>query len=404
MKGVKMMNCLKRLNSVFPDGITGSGIFTAINAIEPVPWAGDENISNLALDIEYFGNISGGKIVSPLIDRIVEGETISNSEIAKIANIIISMYYQKWGKLFDTLNFEYNPIENYDMLEVMTNDTTSIQYGKTVTRTDNLTHAKTGTETEVPNTTETRTDNLTHSKTGTETETPNTTETRTDNLTHSKTGTETEVPNTTETRTDNLIHSKTGNEATTYDTTDRETPNTVNATENKIFGFNSSVGVDSDSQSISLTGTDTKTKTGTETIGYNTQDSETGTQTLAKTGTDQKTYNTQDSETGTQTLAKTGTDQKTYNTQDAETGTQTLAKTGTDQTTYNTQDTQTGTQANAETGTDTHTRNYRLSRSGNIGVTTAQQMITQERDIWLWDFFHKVVFPDLDRVMTIPIY
>ena len=332
------MKCLKRLNDVFSNGLTGYGIFTALNAIKSAPWASDESISNLSLDIEYFGNISGGKIVSPLIDRIVEGDTISNSEIAKISNIIISMYYQKWGKLYDTLNFEYNPIENYDMLEIMTNDITAVQYGKTITRTNNLTHSKTGTETETPNTTETRTDNLAHSKTGTETETPNTTETRTDNLTHSKTGSDT----------------------TTYNTTDTDTPNLTNATGNKIFGFNSALGVDSDSQNSSTTGTDTKTKT----------------------GTDQKTYNTQDSDTGTQTLAKTGTDQKTYNTQD----------------------TDTGTQADAETGTDTHTRNYRLSRSGNIGVTTAQQMITQEREIRMWDFFHSVVFPDVDRVLTIPIY
>ena len=399
-----MVNCLKRLLNVFPDGLIGSGIFTSLNTITPLPWADDENISNTALDIEYFGNVSGGKIVSPLIDRIVEGDTISSSEITKISTIIISMYYQKWSKLYDTLNFEYNPIENYDMLEIMTNDITSIQYGKTQTRTDNLTHSKTGTETETPNTTETRTDNLTHAKTGTETETPNTTETRTDNLTHAKTGTDT----------------------TTYNTTETDQPNLVKTTENEVFGFNSSTGVDSDSQDVSTTGTDTKTKTGTEALGYNTQDTDTGTQTLAKTGTDQKTYNTQDANTGTQTLAKTGTDQKTYNTQDADTGTQTLAKTGTDQKTYNTQDANTGTQTLAKTGTDqktyntqdadtgtqtnadsgidTHTRNYRLSRSGNIGVTTSQQMIMQEREIRMWDFFHKVVFPDVDRVMTIQIY
>ena len=333
-----MMNCLKRLINVFPDGLLGSGIFTALNTIEPLPWAENENISNVALDIEYFGNISGGKIVSPLIDRIVEGETIASSEVTKISNIIISMYYQKWGKLYDTLNFEYNPIENYDMLEIMTNDITAIQYGKTTTRTDNLTHAKTGTETE----------------------TPNTTETRTDNLTHAKTGTETETPNTTETRTDNLKRAKTGDDTITYNTTDTDTPNLTNTTENQIFGFNSSEGVDSNSQDVSTTGTDTKTKTGTEKTDYDTEETSTGTQATAKTGTDQMTYNTQD--------------------------------------------TQTGTQANAESGTDTHTRNYRLSRSGNIGVTTAQQMITQEREIRLWDFFHRVVFPDIDRVMTIQIY
>ena len=399
-----MMNCLKRLNDVFPSALTGTGIFTALNTIKPLPWSEDENISNVAIDIEYFGNISGGKIVSPLIDRIVEGETISGAEITKISNIIISMYYQKWENLYNTLNFEYNPIENYDMLEIMSNDITSVQYGKTTTRTDNLTHAKTGTETDTPNTTETRTDNLTHAKTGTETDTPNTTETRTDNLTHAKTGTETDTPNTTETRTDNLTHAKTGDDTVTYNTTDTDTPNLTNATENKVFGFDSSLAVDSSAQSVSTTGTDTKTKTGTETTDYDTEETSTGTQTLAKTGTDETEYDIEETSTGTQTLAKTGTDETEYDIEETSTGTQTLAKTGTDQITYNTQDTQTGTQANAETGTDTHTRNYRLSRSGNIGVTTSQQMIMQEREIRLWDFFYSVVFPDVDRVMTISIY
>ena len=360
------MNCLKRLNDVFPTGLEGSGIFSYMNTIEPLPWSEDEYISNVVLDIEYFGNISGGKIVSPLMDRIISDETISNSEMTKISNIIISMYYAKWAKLYDTLIFEYNPINNYDMLEIMTNDATVTQYGKTTTRTDNLTHSKTGTETETPNTTETRTDNLTHAKTGTETETPNITETRTDNLTHAKTGTETETPNTTETRTDNLTHSKTGTETETPNTTETrtdnlthaktgtetDTPNLTKNVDNEIFGFNSSTAVGSDNQS-SVT---------------------------------------------------TGTDQKTYNTQETETGTQTTAKTGTDQITYNTQETETGTQANVDSGSDTRTRNYRLSRSGNIGVTTTQQMIEQERNIAMWDFFYKVVFPDVDRVMTIAIY
>ena len=250
------MICLKRLNDVFPTGIEGTGIFSFMNTISPVPWGEDESISNVALDIEYFGNISGGKIVSPIIDRIVTNETISNAEITKIANIIISMYYSKWIKLYNTLNLEYNPISNYDMLEVMTNDITATQYGKTTTRTDNLTHAKTGTETDVPNLTKN--------------------------------------------------NSK------------------------EVFGFNSAAAVDTDNQSD------------------------------VTTGSDQITYNTQESDTGTQ--------------------------------------------ANVDSGSDTRTRNYRLTRSGNIGVTTTQQMIEQERNIAIWDFFYKVVFPDVDRVMTIAIY
>lgn len=44
-----------------------------------------------------------------------------------------------------------------------------------------------------------------------------------------------------------------------------------------------------------------------------------------------------------------------------------------------------------------------LSRSGNIGVTTSQQMLQAEREVWMWDFF-KIVFADVDKVLTLPIY
>lgn len=44
-----------------------------------------------------------------------------------------------------------------------------------------------------------------------------------------------------------------------------------------------------------------------------------------------------------------------------------------------------------------------LTRSGNIGVTTSQQMIQSERDLWKWNFFESV-FTDLDYVLTLHIY
>ena len=328
MKGVKMMKCLKRLNDVIPDGITGSGIFSAMNTIQSLPF----DVSPVIMDIEYFGNISGGKIVSPLIDRIVTGDEISATEEQKLSNIIISMYYERWGKLYDTMLLEYNPIQNYDMVEQMTDDETVHEYGKTLQRTDNLTHTKTGNDTETNNLQEQRTDNLSDQ------------------------------------RTDNLSKSIDREVTETYNTTDTETPNLTNNTDNKIFGFNSSIGVDSDSQTVTATGSTSKTKTGT--VGTVTDETET--------------------DTGTQTTTHTGTS--------------TNAKTGTVQLTHNTTDSDTGTQNTVSGGSDTSTRNYTLRRSGNIGVTTSQQMIQAERDLWLWNFFHTVVFPDVDKVLTIPIY
>ena len=58
------------------------------------------------------------------------------------------------------------------------------------------------------------------------------------------------------------------------------------------------------------------------------------------------------------------------------------------------------------TGTyeDKTTYNSTLTRSGNIGVTTSQQMIEQEINLWKWNFFRDVVFPDIAKALTISLY
>ena len=60
-----------------------------------------------------------------------------------------------------------------------------------------------------------------------------------------------------------------------------------------------------------------------------------------------------------------------------------------------------------DTKDGTHTENgsqdRTLSRHGNIGVTTSQQMINSEIELWQWDFFSGV-FKDIDKVLTIQTY
>lgn len=58
-----------------------------------------------------------------------------------------------------------------------------------------------------------------------------------------------------------------------------------------------------------------------------------------------------------------------------------------------------------DTGTETKDINTdrTLKRSGNIGVTTSQQMIESERQLWLWNFFENV-FSDIDKVLVLKIY
>lgn len=307
------MTRFKRISEIFPDWMISGGIFSALNELD-VPWK-DENIKT-SLDLEYFGNISGSKILSPLVDKLLIGETLSDTDIATLARVIYSINHVNWDKLWETLEFEYDPIENYSMTETMTDDQTVIEYGKTHTRTDDLEHTRTGTETETPDITDQRTDNTTHTKTGTETDTP--------------------------------------------DLTEETTPDKTITQDNSIYGFNS--------VSASPTGSQEQTETGTETV--------------TKTGTDEHEYDLEEKDTGTVTNKRTGTDEREYDLTDADTG----------------------TVVDEDEGSDTHTRNYVLTRQGNIGVTTSQQMIESERNLWIWNYFYNVVFPDVDRVLTINLY
>lgn len=227
----------KRLIDVFPEWATGSGIFSALQEFD-VPWK-NESISG-SLDLEYFGNISGEKFCSPLVNKIISGDVLTTAEKTLLATAIFVLNNVNWSKQWETLSFEYDPIQNYSMKEKMEDDETVIEYGRV----------------------------------------------------HDKTGTET------------------------------ETPTVVNTVNSSLYGFNSSDDVP--------TGKQVSTPSGDNEISYN--------------------------------------------------------------------------QTDADSGEDTHTRNYELTRSGNIGVTTSQQMIESERNLWLWNFFYSVVFPDIDRALTLKIY
>lgn len=231
----------KTLIEVFPEWASGGGIFTALQALD-VPWK-DRGIASY-LDTEYYGNVSGEKLISPLLSKILTSGVISSTDRALLATTLLAVNLPNWAKEYATLSAVYNPIENYSMTETMTNDETVIEYGKKQTRTD--------------------------------------------------------------------------------DTTQEETPDIEVSNDNSVYGFNSSQAVPTGEQVQTTGGTNTITNSGT--VDYE------------------------------------------------------------------------------DSGSDTHTRNYELSRRGNIGVTTSQQMLQSERDLWIWNFFRDVVFPDVDQILTLRIY
>lgn len=94
---------------------------------------------------------------------------------------------------------------------------------------------------------------------------------------------------------------------------------------------------------------------------------------------------------GTATIENTTTRDLT----ETETGTDTTERTNTD--TYNRSYTETGTDTTAGTSS------RKLTRTGNIGTNTFQNLLQQERNLWMYNFFEQV-FKDVDSVLTIPIY
>lgn len=80
-----------------------------------------------------------------------------------------------------------------------------------------------------------------------------------------------------------------------------------------------------------------------------------------------------------------------------------------------------GTTVTTDSGTDTTTRNLtdstdqtitednegteheEIHRYGNIGVTTTQKLIQEERNLWIWNFFDEV-FNDLDKELALAFH
>lgn len=105
------------LREVFVDWKIGYGIFEALSAIGvELPW--DDLADSTVLDIEYFGNRSGGKFVAPVIMNLLGDETeLSETDRQLLARIIWTKFGEPWKHLWDTNVVAYNPIHNYNMTD-----------------------------------------------------------------------------------------------------------------------------------------------------------------------------------------------------------------------------------------------------------------------------------------------
>ena len=354
-----MLNDRKTLGEYFkndPSLFTEGKGLDSQRSIFEMPWIDDADFAEYCLPAldELYAARSYEKYAGRLIKRFAGTDALTQADVDHLAMNVIALFFDKWCKEWRTRSIEYNPIDNYNMTEIMSDDEKVTEYGRTNTRTDNLQHTTSGSETETKNLTTLNTQNLS------EAETKNLSDAETKNL------------------------------------TETTTPNLTTTEERHINGFNSSasIGVPDGNTTTQATGTNTVNNTGTDTTLSTGTDTtlKTGTETVDQTGTD----TTQ--QTGTDTMLHTGTDTT------LRTGTDKIDETGTDGYSRTGSASDTGTETHALSGSDTETRNYELTRQGNIGVTTTQQMLQSERDLWKWNYFTEVVFPDLDSVFTLKIY
>ena len=106
------------LREAFDGWQTGDGIFNYLSQSTAMPWASNTFATSSTLDLEYFGNRSGGKYCSPIVKLLIDDEGLLSSQARQsIANLIVAKYLVNWQKLWATMTAEYNPIHNYDMTE-----------------------------------------------------------------------------------------------------------------------------------------------------------------------------------------------------------------------------------------------------------------------------------------------
>lgn len=307
------MKTFKQIKDIFARTDVNA-LFSALETAG-APWADETKpLQYVSLGTLYWMR-SRKKIVTSFIVEEIED---NNADLDDFAGDLLTLYGDKWAHLWELFLMEYNPIENYNMIESgsdINTKTGSLDRSGAITRTGSL--ERSGAIT----------------KSGTESVS--------DDITYS--GKEAN------TRSGNIVDDglKADNQ------TDQD---------NKIYGYNSSVGVNSDSntQQASHKNTQTFNSVKDETSFTNRTDSRDITTTFtnrADTDSRKDTYNN---------IADTDTRKELYN---------------------NIKD----------------TGSHNLTRSGNIGVTTTQQMAESEIE-YRRHLYFDMVFADIDKLLTLSIY
>lgn len=269
-------------------------------------------------------------------------------------------FSEKWIRVAKTLFADYNPLENYSMNDRITLAKTGV---------DSLTHGKVLSKT--------GSDSLTYGKV--------LKKTGTDVLDHDGSVTHGESVSDATMGTDDTTETPRVGRVTKVKTNIDTTSVASGSTERQVSAFDSSTY---EPKEKSINNDLTTRNTGNATNNY------TETEEQTPTGTNTKS----ESRSESKTQVHSGTD---YDTTD-ETRTLDLidAESGNDARTLNLTDTESGTDTNQHASNETQEH----TRSGNIGVTTSQQMAQSEFELRAKNNFFEVFFSDIESLMFLGVY
>lgn len=342
MKDVPTKTLIEAFDYDFATG-TG-GIFSSFSS---EPWM--EGITASDIDAEYFGNRSGYKKCSTLVYHLMRKNTelkLTNLDVAKLAAIMLAKFGSNWSAIWDTFVANFNFLDDYSITE----ETTVHDEG-----------SKDGSNTKSSDFERSKTDEVSYGKTNTEsvTETVDSTTETTHGHAVAKSISDTQDDTTT------LMHG----EVITETTDETKTSSTDR------YGFNSASGVPVDEISDVLDNDASTTHSGNDVTDRD----------FSQTKSESETHSGKDTEE-----------------LDTTRGVSTSGSLGG-------KDTNTIGETSGEDTTTTYGETNESDRSidrslhGRKGNVTPQELIRQQREIFMTSFFDKV-FSDMDSILTSSVY
>lgn len=112
------------MRQAYPTMIDGDGVMTDLANLG-VPWS----TNSAVLDKAYYMH-SAQRAVVPML-RLIGNEdgSLSDTSRVTVASIVRSMFLDRWTRVYNDYQSEYQPINNYDMTETETIDTDTTDTG-----------------------------------------------------------------------------------------------------------------------------------------------------------------------------------------------------------------------------------------------------------------------------------